>query len=231
MLPVLSIYLIFPKTIFGKWFSYENYAAMRRFRSGFRYKNFLIIKGDLIMRVQELVEAINNNKNKMLKAEQLQAVLRKALEVKEYISIKEKKALVNDIINECILYEDGVYKFNDIEKYICFTMNTIKTYTNLEFSNDIENDYDILCKEKLLEKIIDLFKKEYDEVNILLQMQTDYILSQNAIEVQVGKFLDELLDKINNITKAASDKIENFDFTNLPINSEELKKLLKFIDK
>ena len=110
-------------------------------------------------------------------------------------------------------------------------MNTIKTYTNLEFSNDIENDYDILCKEKLLEKIIDLFKKEYDEVNILLQMQTDYILSQNAIEVQVGKFSDELLDKINNITKAASDKIENFDFTNLPINSEELKKLLKFIDK
>ena len=70
------------------------------------------------MKVMELVEFMNNGKNKMLNSAQKQDVLKKILEVKKYISIKEKKQLVQDIVDECILYDDGIYKFDEIDKYI-----------------------------------------------------------------------------------------------------------------
>lgn len=182
------------------------------------------------MNVKELVEFVDNSKNKMLKEEQLKTVLKKKLEVKEYLSIKEKKNLVNDIINECILYEDGVYKFDDTDKYICFIMKTIEAYTNLELSDDIEEDYDMLCKSKMFEQIISIFKTEYDEVNILLQMKCDYILSENNIEIQVGRFLNGIMDKLDDFVDILKLKIGDFDMSKLPVSKNELNKLIDFID-
>ena len=182
------------------------------------------------MKIQELVEFVGNSKNKMLKTEQLQTLLKKELEVKDYISIKDKKVLIDDIVDACIVYEDGVYKFDDIDKYVCFTMKTIETYTNVELSDDIENDYDILCCAKIVEPIINTFKKEYDDVNILLQMKCDYILSGNNIEAQIGTFLNNLLEKSDNLVNAISNKFDNFDINNLPIGKEDLNKLMEFIN-
>lgn len=182
------------------------------------------------MKINELVEFMNNSKNKILKADQLQSVLQKTLEVKEYLGIKEKKQLVDDIVNACILYEDGVFKFDDIDKYVCFIMKSIEAYTNLELSEDIEEDYDMLCKNGLLNSVIATFNKEYEEVNILLQMKCDYILSGNNVEAQVGRFLNELLEKIDVVANVLADKVGNFDMNNLPIDKADLGKLMKFIN-
>ena len=170
------------------------------------------------MKVKELVEFVGNPKNKMLKQDQLQTTLQQKLEVKDYISIKDKKKLIDTIVDECILFEDGIYKFDDIDKYIYFTMKTIATYTNLEFSDDIESEYDELCKTKLLNTVIGTFVGEYENVKILLQMKCDDILSANNIEAQTGRFLTTLSDKIN-----------NFDINKLPINVENLSKFMKLI--
>jgi hypothetical protein len=183
------------------------------------------------MKVQELLEFVGNPKNKLLKEEQLKTVIQKQLEVKEYLSIKEKKQLVDKIVDDCILYEDGIFKFDDIDKYICFIMNTICAYTNLELSDDIEEDYDVLCSAKILELIIDTFKKEYDDVNILLQMKCDYILSGNSIEAQVGKFLNGILEKIDSFSEVLSEKIKDFDFEKLNIDKKDIGKLMSFINK
>ena len=182
------------------------------------------------MKINELLEIINSNKNKMLKNEQLQQLLVRTLEVKDYLGIKQKKEVINDIINNCILYEDGIFKFDDIDKYICFTMKTIAAYTNLELSDDMEEDYDELCRAKLLDIIINSFKKEYDDVNVLLQMKCEYILSGNNIEAQVGKFLNGLLEKVDDFANILNNKFGNFDISKLPISKEELLKLLEFID-
>lgn len=183
------------------------------------------------MTTKELITLMSDSKNKMLKIDQLEAVLKKKLEVKEYISIKSKKNLVDDIVNECILYEDGIFKFNDIEKYICFTMRVIETYTNLELSSDLEEEYDLLCEYKLLESIINTFKKEYDDVNILLQMKCDYVLSNNTVASQVGRFFDGILDKLDVFVDVLTNKVDGFDFNNLPISSEDIGKLMQFINK
>lgn len=182
------------------------------------------------MKINEFVEFANNSKNKMLKPEQLKQVVAKELEVKDYISIKDKKILIDNIINSCILYEDGMFKFDDIDKYIAFTMKTIAAYTNLELSNDMEYDYDVLCNAKLLNIVIETFNGEYENVKVLLQMKCDYILSANTVEAQIGRFLSGILDKVDDFTTALSNTIENFDINNLPINMEDVNKLIEFVD-
>lgn len=183
------------------------------------------------MTINMLIELMNNNKTKLLKAEQIQAFLKKELEVKEYLSIKQKKELVNSIVNECVLFEDGIYKFDEIDKYICFTMRTIAAYTNIELSDDIEVDYDMLCEAKLLNPVVETFGGEYENVKVLLQMRCDYILSGNNIEAQVGKFLTELFDKMNGLVDVATNKVESFKISDLPINKETISALMGLINK
>ena len=109
-------------------------------------------------------------------------------------------------------------------------MRVIEAYTNLELSNDLEEEYDLLCESKLLESIINTFKKEYDDVNILLQMKCDYALNNNTLAAQVGRFFDGVLDKLDVFVDALSNKVDGFDFNNLPISSEDLGKLMQFIN-
>ena len=163
------------------------------------------------MKINAFIENMNQNKSKLLKSEQVQSFIKKELNVKEYLSIKDKKQLVDGIVNECILYEDGVFKFNDIDKYICFTMRTIAAYTNIELSDDIEDDYDALCESKLLNAVIESFNGEYENVKVLLQMKCDYILSGNTIEAQLGRFFDGVLEKVDGVAGALS----NFDVSKL----------------
>lgn len=182
------------------------------------------------MKVQELVEFVSNSKNKLLKQAQLEEVIAKQIETKKYLPIKQKKELVESIVNECILYEDGVYKFDDIDKYICFTMRVIAAYTNLELSDDIEDDYDVLCEAGVLDMVINAFKNEYDEVNILLQMKCDYVLSSNSLEAQVGKLFDGVLEKLDIITQALANKVDGFDINNLPMSGDDLSKLMQLLN-
>ena len=181
------------------------------------------------MKMNELIELMNNNKNKLLKAEQIQAFLKKELEVKDYLGIKEKKDLIESIVDECILYENGVFKFDDIEKYICFTMKVIAAYTNLELSDDIEDDYDLLCKAKQLDAVIGTFRDEYENVNILLQMRCDYSLIGTSIEAHFGRFLDGILEKLDEVADVLSNKVGDFNINDL-INNEDLQKVLKFVN-
>ena len=183
------------------------------------------------MTIKELIKLMNDPKTKMLKAEQQQEIIKKNLDVKSYIGIKEKRDLVESIVNECVFYDEGVFKFDEIEKYVYFTMKTIEAYTNINLSDDIDNDYDMLCQAGLLNSVINTFNGEYENVKVLLQMRCDYILSNNNIEFQVGKFLTGLLEKIDVVSGALTGKIDSFNFDRLPINTENLTKLLEVVNK
>lgn len=182
------------------------------------------------MKVQELVELATSSKNRLLKEDQFLEVIKNTIETKEYISIKKKKELIDNIIDECIIFDGGIYKFDDIERYICFTMKMIETYTNIELSNDIEDDYDVLCKAKLLNTVIETFVGEYENTKLLFQMKCDYILANNGIEAQLGKFLSDVLEKISDVSNVASDKISKFDMNKLPFSVKDLNKLMDFLN-
>ena len=50
------------------------------------------------MTIREFIDFINNPKNKMLKSDQLQQIITKTLDVKSYLSIKDKKNLIHKMI-------------------------------------------------------------------------------------------------------------------------------------
>ena len=109
-------------------------------------------------------------------------------------------------------------------------MKTIEAYTNLELSDDIESDYDMLCEAGLLNTVIETFVGEYDNVNLLLQMKCNSVLSHNSVESQLGKFLSNMSDNVDNLAGIAADTLSKFDMTKLPFDMGDLSGLLKLIN-
>jgi hypothetical protein len=94
----------------------------------------------------------------------------------------------------------------------------------------MEEDYDMLCEAKLLNAVIETFAGEYDNVKLLLAMQCDYILNDNNIETQCGKFMTSILDKLDVFSNQLSAKLDGFSFDNLPIDMDGINKLMEFVN-
>lgn len=188
--------------------------------------------GVFIMKILEFIQVVNNNKAKLYnKADKnaLQNFIKQTLNIKSYISIKEKKQLVEDIVSETIIYENGLLKFNGIDQYIVYAMKCIEAYTDLELSDDIENDYDELSKVGLLEPITSTFAEEYKTVLTLLQMQCDYILMDNSISSKVGVFLTRLSSIIDKLANSLTNSVDNFDISKLNIDKKDIEKITEFL--
>ena len=183
------------------------------------------------MKVNEFIEVMQKNTNKEMREDQVTSLVNKTLDVKSYLGIKEKKDLVDRIINKTIYYENGLFKFDGIERYLYFTMYTIEAYTNLELSADLEEDFDALSKSKLLPIVVGLIQQEYDDVNVFLQMKCEYILEDNAIESQVGKFLSGILDKLDVLSEQLQDYVSNIDFSELLKDKDKLIEIFTNINK
>lgn len=182
------------------------------------------------MKVNEFVEYMKKNANKATREEQVLTMAKKVLDAKDYIGIQEKRALIDNIINSCVLYDNGVYKFDGIDKYVYFTMYTIAAYTNIELSDNIYDDFDMLSMEKFLPIIICVIQKEYDDVNILLQMQCDSFLDSNSVESSVGRLADGVMDFLNDIGysfKSNLNKLSDIKFD----ENMDFSKLLNFLNK
>ena len=189
-------------------------------------------KGVFIMKILEFIQVVNNNKAKLYnKADKnaLSNFIKQTLNIKSYISIKEKKQLVEDIVSETIIYENGLLKFNGIDQYIVYAMKCIEAYTDLELSNDIEDDYDELSKTGLLEAITSTFSEEYKTVLTLLQMQCDYILMDNSISSKVGVFLTSVSSIIDKLANSLSNSVDNFDISKLNIDKKDIEKITEFL--
>lgn len=149
--------------------------------------------------------------------------IKKTLEIKSYLGIKQKKELIDDIVNDTIIYDNGLYKFNGIDQYVTYIMKTIAAYSNLEI-NDIEEDYDALCESGLLNKILRTFESEHQEVLSLLQMQCDYILLDNSVTAHINGALDAVVSAINKLSDSAVDTLKN-------INTDDIKGFMDLVTK
>lgn len=170
------------------------------------------------MTINTFIEYMKKNTNRTMKEDQFMSVAKKALEVKKYLGIGAKRDLVNKIIDDCVYYDNGIYKIDGIEKYVYFTMYVIDEYTSLELSEDVESDFDLLSESDLLPIVIGAIGKEYDDVNILLQLKCDDILVDNSIEAQCGKLCDYIIDSMDKLQENISmfaDKIQKEDLLKL----------------
>jgi hypothetical protein len=161
--------------------------------------------------------------------------IRKELDTKEYIPFDEKQAIAQTVLISCSSISDGVIVIDSIRKYMIFTMAMLSTYTNLESDEDISlsDAYDALCSCQvgdgtMLDAIIKTFEIEYSRCNDILNMMTADLLAENNIEKQVGKFLSNLSEKVNELGDGLIDKLGDF---NMDLSQLDIDKLTSMIDK
>lgn len=142
------------------------------------------------------------------------------LGVKYYIPVDAKRAIVDSVIKESVLYEDEVYKFDGIKQYVALIMYAIEAFTKLDVDNDYVADYDTLCASGLLKDVIDRFAGEYEVLRAFLQLECDNILAANTIESKVGEFLVSISEKID-------DAFEGISSLFAGIKKEDIVELLK----
>lgn len=176
------------------------------------------------MKIEKFVEIMEANKGKIYSKTNANAMsdfIKKALEVKDYLPLQEKKDLISKIIDSSIIYENSMYKFDEIDKYVYLVMFSIVAYTNIELSDDIENDYDELCRSGLLTMIVDSFKDEYKSVMMLLDMQCNYILADNALGAKIGAFVESLSKNLDSLATVLKTKVEkmNLDMSNIDLDN------------
>lgn len=122
------------------------------------------------------------------------------LEVKQYLSIIEKNLIVNKIIDSCIVLDEinGLSKIDYFYKKLTSDVSLLVNYTNIEFSENLIEDYDYLAENVGIELILDQIP--INEVEFILDL-VDFELAQivklnNSIEGILANRLQALINKV-----------------------------------
>jgi hypothetical protein len=176
-------------------------------------------KGDLIMRIKELVEKYEKN-NRIDVAKEIEAV--------SYIGILQKRQIAELVLDNCTSVVDGEVHIDSVERYLLFTMAVITAHTNLEFdheNNSAIDDYDELCKSGLLIKVIDTFSDDYASCQEILNMMTaDKLQYSMTIEKKLYQFFDNVQYTLD---EALGDIVEKINFDGINDLLADKSKLLK----
>lgn len=132
------------------------------------------------------------------------------IEIKEYLPIKDKMALIERIVN--LSMDDGTYvipcRFN-----LFSTLEIIYAYTNINFTDkqreDFENLYDLLIGSGLWAAIEEQLKK-YNDYQYIIDMANQTIH-------EIYKYKDSILGLLD---------VVNTDYSNLTLDAENIQKNL-----
>jgi hypothetical protein len=182
----------------------------------------------------KILEFINNyNEGKIEK-------LKEALEIKDYVPFAEKYELCASVLDACNDKDErtGMVTIDSINRQITFAITILSAYTNLEFSLD-ENaeissidEYDMLCKNKVLKPIIELFNDEYVECEeMLMIMQNDLIANSNTLQNIIGNVAKQLLNMVEPLGDVLKDKLGSFDLDLSQDNIDKFAKIFEGLNK
>ena len=151
------------------------------------------------MKVKEFVNNFRSNRimNTKINPNAVSEYIQNNLNVKKYISFKDKREIAERIVRENTKIIDGVKKNDTIGQYLSFIAAMIESHTILEFNEDLVSDYDILAESGLLQLIISEFQDDYNECDIILKMALASELEDNNLNIIVGKLLNGGTAKID----------------------------------
>lgn len=178
--------------------------------------------------VNEFIEKkITNNK---INPDAVKTFIRQRLAITEYIPFNTKRDIVEMIVDQVVTEEDGVKRVDGISQFLAFIVAMVASHTTLVFSDNPAEDYDALSQCGLLEHIVAMFKKDFDECDVLLKIAIADELADNNLNVVVSKFLNGILGQLDGV----SNMLKTLDVSKLlgvNINEEEKAKILGFVDK
>lgn len=188
------------------------------------------------MFISEFVQEFKDKKiaNSKVAPNAVEEYITKNLEIKTYLPFATKRTIAEMVAQKNIDYIDGVKKHDSISSYIAFIMAMIRSHTNLEFSDDPVEDYDLLAESGLLPMIIDTFRADYTECDVLLKMAIAYELEDNNINMLVGNFLNGLLERLDEFSDALKESMGGKTMEEIigaNFKQEDLAKLTSLLDK
>lgn len=189
------------------------------------------------MKVVEFIKNFNEKKiqNTKVAPNAVSEFLKKELEIKDYVPFSEKRELCQKVLKTCNTRDkSGLVKVDSVSRYIIFTLSVISEYTNIEFSSgedsklDPLDEYDMLCKNHLLNPILEVIGEEYAACNNMLNMMmTDIETNNNTVEAVLGHNLGKLVGSIDDFIDVLATKVEGL---NLDLNQIDIEKYKGLID-
>lgn len=185
--------------------------------------------------VQDFVQEFKDKKivNSRVNEHAVSDYIKDRLEVKTYIPFKLKRQIAEMVVAQNTSNVDSIKKNDAINQYLSFIVAMITAHTALEFSADPVSDYDMLAESGLLPQIIAEFQGSYTECDVILKMALAMELEGNNINALVGRFLDNILKKLDGVSEALKGKLDGFDIKDVlgNFNEEDLAKLSGFLNK
>ena len=185
--------------------------------------------------VKSFIEKFNQDKVKNSNANPnaVSTYLQKELEIKTYIPFRVKREIAEIVVAQNTDWVDGIKKHDSVNAYISFIIASLTAHTNLTFGDDPIEDYDLLAESGLLSQIIAEFETSHSECDIILKMVLAMELEDNNINVLVGKFLNEILQKLDGTGSVIKDMLSNINLNDILGNfkPEDLTKLSGFLNK
>ena len=184
------------------------------------------------MKILEFIEAIKKNPT------QANNVCKKIVKTK-YIPVLEKRQLAELVYANSISAENGIIKVDSLSKYLIFTLLMLTRYTELEFSVDETgaateaaiNEYDMLCENGLIDKIIAEFAEDYARANeIMNHVFHDNLAANNTVEAVIGKAANVLLNMLDGFAKKLGDKVENMSFDLSNFDMSQLNNIMSLLN-
>lgn len=184
------------------------------------------------MKVQEFIDIMKKNPTKE------NAVLQGIIKTK-YVPILEKRQLAELVYDGSIKEEDGLIKVDSLSKYIIFTVLMLSRYTTLEFTfdnNDVLQkeaiaEYDVLCSEGMLDKIISCFKEDYMRANeILNYVFKDNLSVANSLERIISEKADGILDIVDTFVSVLANKVNDLNMDLGSIDQAQLENVINMFN-
>jgi len=146
------------------------------------------------------------------------------LTIKSYISLTEKKILIEKILDICIINED-MKRIDFALKQFAYEYMLVSLYTNIQIeTEDIIEIYDELKQNGVINNIIkQIPESEIEFINYILEKEIEQILQlENNISSIVSKILNKLIDKLPN-EKELSKLIKDLPKQINKVNPDKLK--------
>lgn len=153
--------------------------------------------------------------------------LKDMLEIRTYIPIAEKKAVLETVLDTYCTVDDGVVACDYVLKKMVFELAMLKYHTNLDIDITSDADYDDMKQADV--DFTDVYYDDYQECKQLLDCMEYELRSQYSIEASIAGLTHKLSDGIGRIVNAAERKISDFDVNQLGLENfdfEQLKNLL-----
>ena len=152
--------------------------------------------------------------------------LEKILEVRTYIPIAEKRAILEDILDRCFIVEDGVLTCNYVLKKMAFELAMIKYHTNLAIDITSEEDYDEIRNTGV--NFYGLYVTDHEECHYLFEGMEKELRSQYSIESSIAGLAYKLSGSIEALVEDVSQKVKDL---NIGFEGEELNQFKDLLNK